>query len=232
MGTFWSHPREFSQCALANRETARFAGHGLGMSLALLMAVMTTKTSIGLWLFIAVLIGAVVILHGEPQLFPDSQAVVQFQRDADRYAFLHRQIERRLPAIEITAEAMSIQRAIDAMASAMRAARPEAREGDLFKPRVRQLLRHRIVSALDAHELTAADLESGEGLPPAGLLVHDDMPWRLTTATPACVLEALPPLPAELQYRFVGADLVLVDVHAGLIVDILRGAALPLETTR
>ena len=31
-------------------------------------------------------------------------------------------------------------------------------------------------------------------------------------------------LPQELQYRFVGRDLVLVDTHADLVLDILRNA--------
>jgi hypothetical protein len=39
-----------------------------------------------------------------------------------------------------------------------------------------------------------------------------------------CVINALPPLRGELQYRIVGRDLVLVDVHANLVVDILREA--------
>jgi hypothetical protein len=33
--------------------------------------------------------------------------------------------------------------------------------------------------------------------------------------------DALPPLPSELQYRMVGGDLVLIDVHASVVVDIL-----------
>jgi len=39
-----------------------------------------------------------------------------------------------------------------------------------------------------------------------------------------CIIEALPPLPDELQYRTLGRDLVLVDVHANLVLDILREA--------
>ena len=37
-------------------------------------------------------------------------------------------------------------------------------------------------------------------------------------------LWTLPALPEELQYRFVGRDLILLDVHANLVVDILRDA--------
>ena len=40
----------------------------------------------------------------------------------------------------------------------------------------------------------------------------------------ACVIDVLPALPAALQYRFVGDDLFLIDVDAGLIVDILPDA--------
>jgi hypothetical protein len=39
-----------------------------------------------------------------------------------------------------------------------------------------------------------------------------------------CVLNALPALPDELQYRLIGHDLALVDLHADLVVDILRDA--------
>ena len=34
----------------------------------------------------------------------------------------------------------------------------------------------------------------------------------------------VPPLPRELQYRFLFRDLALVDVHANLVVDILPDA--------
>jgi hypothetical protein len=46
------------------------------------------------------------------------------------------------------------------------------------------------------------------------------------------VLQALPPLPPELQYRMVGCDLVLIDVHADLIVDILPYALADSEEIR
>jgi hypothetical protein len=47
-------------------------------------------------------------------------------------------------------------------------------------------------------------------------------PWRRGAAMWPCVLDALPQLPYELQYRLIGRDLVLVDTHADLVVDILR----------
>jgi hypothetical protein len=51
--------------------------------------------------------------------------------------------------------------------------------------------------------------------------VNGAFPWAIGSAMFPCVTTALPPLPPELQYRVVGRDLVLIDLHANLIVDIL-----------
>ena len=48
---------------------------------------------------------------------------------------------------------------------------------------------------------------------------------------PPAILATLTPLPQGLEYRFVYRDLVLVDVGANLVVDILENA-LPLIPTR
>lgn len=55
--------------------------------------------------------------------------------------------------------------------------------------------------------------------------VHADYPaGRSIPLMPTCLLIALPRLPPELQYAFVGRDLILRDVHAGLIVDFVPRA--------
>jgi hypothetical protein len=41
---------------------------------------------------------------------------------------------------------------------------------------------------------------------------------------PPQLLQVLPPLPPELQYRIIGRSLVLWDHHANLVVDYLPGA--------
>jgi hypothetical protein len=45
------------------------------------------------------------------------------------------------------------------------------------------------------------------------------------------LLAVLPPLPDELQYRFMSHDLILWDVHANLIVDFITGALSPTLST-
>jgi hypothetical protein len=83
---------------------------------------MTIRT-IGLWIVIALMPGAAVILSGEPQPLPETRALVEFQRAADSYAFTHRQTERR------------------------GAAPPAMTEGTLFTPMVSAVFRSRIQSA-------------------------------------------------------------------------------------
>jgi hypothetical protein len=142
------------------------------------------------------------------------------------YALMHRRIERQLGPLEVTAAPATILKGIQRMAAAVRVARPDARQGDIFTHAVAPLLRARIAVALDEHDLTAADVraaavDEGNELSAVPLRVHGTFPWVLGSAMFPCVLAALPPLPPELQYRIVGDDLLLIDVHASLIVDIL-----------
>lgn len=83
-----------------------------------------------------------------------------------------------------------------------------------------------ITAALAADDFTPGDVltaEAVEGVDAAlvPLEVNGPFPWIHASAMFPCVLKALPPLPPELQYRIVGSTLVLIDVHAGLIVDVL-----------
>jgi len=156
----------------------------------------------------------------------ESDGILQFTRAAEEYTFMHRRLERRLPVLEVSADTATIRRAIDAMAAAIRAERSDARQGDLFNPAAETTIRVRVANALRSHGLTPLDVRvaeraQGADAGAAVLRVNGTFPWALGTAMFSCVLEALPPIPPELQYRLVGRDLVLIDVHASLIVDVL-----------
>jgi hypothetical protein len=159
---------------------------------------------------------------------PDNLAVQQFTQATRDYAWLHRRLENTLEPMEVTADPAAIHRAIQELAAAIRAARPDAAQGDLFTPALAPELRARMARALASHGYTPADVRAAEradGVDPAmvALRVNGAFPWVYGTAMFPCVLQALPALPPELQYRIVGDTLVLVDVHASLIVDLLPG---------
>lgn len=141
--------------------------------------------------------------------FSDTEAIVHFQRTVDSYAFLHRQVERRLGLVHHEAPGP------DAMTIAMREARPGAMPGELLTPDVVPVIRLVLTRAA-----RAADC----GPPPLGgraVQVHDLA--HATEPLPPCLRDALPRLPVELEFRWSGDALVLVDTHAGLVVDLISG---------
>ena len=160
----------------------------------------------------------------------------EFTAAAQDYASMHRRLETVIGPIEVNADVLRIDRSISALASAIRLARRGATAGDFFTLALAAELRTNIALALADHGLTARDVlwaEAADGVDPAlaDLWVNGPFPWVFSTAMVPCVLEALPPLPPELQYRIVGDTLVLVDVHASLVVDLLP-SALVTETER
>ena len=146
----------------------------------------------------------------------DARSVVEFQRAADAYAFLHRQVERRLGQLH-----QRTGRPVDAieageLATAMVAERPAAAEGALFTPSVAAAFRQLAVNAARTPGCNPGELRSG-----AWVVRQVNSPATGTTPVNPCIASALPALPDELEYRSAGTVLVLVDSHANLIVDIL-----------
>lgn len=145
------------------------------------------------------------------EMFADTRAVVEFQRAADAYAFMHRQVERRL--------GLPHRRdAIDApeLAHAIIAERSRASQLALLTASIVAMFRERAIDAVH-RGCDAGELRTG-----AWEMLHDvHSPATLTRPVSACIAAALPPLPEELEYRSAGTVLLLVDPHANLVVDVL-----------
>lgn len=157
-------------------------------------------------MWVAVAIAVMIATLGARQ--PDLAAMVEFQRAVDRYAFQHRQVERR------TAGAT----ARDAMAAGMRAVRPGARDGEFFTPLVEAAFRSRLASALKSPGCSLGPSTAEFAVP------RPNQDAGGAPALAACAAAVLPPLPPELEYRAAGVALLLVDTHAALVVDVLHAA--------
>jgi hypothetical protein len=150
-----------------------------------------------------------------------------FEREVGHYVRLHRRLERTLPPEHLFDDPEDMSLATDALHAALVDARPNAQAGALFTPAVADVLIRRLERAFTVMGLTAdqAVLAMRHGyraLPE--LRVNDRVEAvRHRRMWPALVA-ALPPLPDELQYRLVGRDLVVIDLHADLVVDILKDA--------
>jgi hypothetical protein len=158
-----------------------------------------------------------------------SEPVRAFTAATRDYAQMHRRLEREIGPIEINTSIDQINSIIQQLAAAIRVERPGAKQGDFFTPALAPELRARINQALLADDFTAEDViragrVDGIDYQRVALRVNGTFPWILGTAMFPCVIHALPELPPELQYRIVGTDLILIDVHASLIVDILPSA--------
>jgi hypothetical protein len=148
----------------------------------------------------------------------------QFEQSIHEYMVLRHAVERQLPPLQVSPDPRAIDEAVYMRAAGIGLARATATAGEIFAPGVAGLFRMRIGQALEPRDDLKLDLllpETEEGEPPPPPVVNGRFWWSMAVATPACVLAALPPLPGELQYRFVGEHLVLVDIDANLIVDVL-----------
>ena len=155
-----------------------------------------------------------------------TQALTTLERTTRDYALMHRRLERQIGPIELATPVAEINRMIQELAAAIRAERADAKQGDFFTPALARLLRTRIHDTLYEHGYTVDDARASSRLGGVDyarvkLQVNGTFSWALGAAMLPCLIDALPPLPPELQYRMVDDLLVLVDVHASLIVDIL-----------
>lgn len=172
---------------------------------------------------------------GQVPLTPrDAAALQQWTLNLEDYFVVRELAARVAPPAQLPTSAAEVLRAEAAFAAEIRARRPGAQVGDLFTFDVRRTFRKLIARAITDHQIVLADLLAdlvsdivpGSG----GPVVNQRFPWQLGAPMPPCLLAVLPPLPKELQYRLVGRDLVLIDLDANLVIDILP-EALPRPAT-
>lgn len=162
------------------------------------------------------------VLALDPQL-----ALQEFASRLAAYAELHRALEVATPPRTVTPDWLRIADASDALAAAIVAARPNARQGDLFTPAVATVLRERmrlVLARVDTDRFLADLYESDDFRNLRAAIHARDPEMRVPTSVPAALLRVLPELPPELVYRIVGRDLALWDEHAAMIVDFIRNA--------
>jgi hypothetical protein len=158
---------------------------------------------------------------------PHAKALARFQETVKTYVELHRKLEATLPDVPKEATPAQIDQRQRALAALIQTARKGAAQGDLFdreaRPYIRKLL-YGIFTGPSGQRLRMAIHEENPG-EAVKLVVNGRYPDTIPFSTvPPQVLSNLPPLPQELEYRFIGTTLILLDAHAHIIVDYLSGA--------
>jgi hypothetical protein len=157
-------------------------------------------------------------------------AVRLFRERLDRYVALRLSLEKQVPAAAVEMDVRRLRERGNALADAVRKARADARQGDLFVPEVRPLLVRAITDEIRRDPAVAAALRDGDPTREGGAAVRlqvdaaypEPAPW---STVPPELLAHLPPLPDDLEYRFAGRTLLLVDTRARVVLDFLPGAA-------
>jgi hypothetical protein len=162
---------------------------------------------------------------GHPPVNADSAIIQDFEKRVNGYLQLRKGVESKLAQLKATPSQEKISHHEDELARAVRAARKGARPGDIFTPRISGEMRHLIAMAVQ----TGAGKNIRESLRHAEpvqlhLSVNGSYPAHLPLqSTPPSLLANLPMLPAEIEYRVTGQDLILLDTKANLIVDLISG---------
>lgn len=154
-----------------------------------------------------------------------------FKKRVDAYVTVRKAAEEKVGALDPTKSPKEIAERETALGQAIRAARPNAKQGDLLTPEVAALFR-RIIRTEFAHRSRLAlknREEAQDELPAFTPTVNQIYPTTYPLATfPPALLRELPELPKPMEYRLVRQSLILRDGEANLIVDVLPNAAPPM----
>jgi hypothetical protein len=163
----------------------------------------------------------------------DDIALGVFHDRVEVYVALHRRLEGPLPALRPTTDPFKTYLSRQLLANAIRKARPNARQGDIFTPDVARAFRTIIAQALRGRDVEKLLREPEVEMAPRDSLrleINEPYPADASHAVPPILLQHLPPLAGDVEYRIVNRVLVLWDIHANLVVDVLPDA-FPRETT-
>jgi hypothetical protein len=164
----------------------------------------------------------------QPPSTCDAAAVAEFTDRLQAYLSVRQEVARDLLAERLFDDPGEMLFVRDALKRLIREARPYARAGDLFTPRAAAAFRHIIAATAAAGHVDPKDFIRelrDERMPGARQpVVNRSYDWRLGAWMWPALLQALPPLPPDLQYRIVDDDLVLIDLRANLVIDILEHA--------
>jgi hypothetical protein len=165
--------------------------------------------------------GAAALAQG-PDGIDRAAALQAFTERTERYVRLRARLEEPLPSFDARRDRWSLMLTRRYLASAIRAARPQARQGDIFAPPVTQLFRGLIADAIydvDIEGLVDEEFEAADFV--VDVVVNEPIPAWALQDVPDALLRRLPALPDAIEYRIVNGNLILWDTHAEIVIDAL-----------
>lgn len=158
---------------------------------------------------------------------PTDTMFADFANRLEAYTTLRERLTDSIGDLDPTKSQAEIAARAVALGNAIIAARPQAKQGDIFSTEVsaflatliRQEYSRRSEPVLETRE------DQQDELPNFEPQVNQIYPTTYPLATfPPALLPLLPPLPEEIEYRIVQNYLILRDVEANVILDFMPGA--------
>lgn len=156
----------------------------------------------------------------------DVKIIQDFEKRVQTVLDLRKKLQKDAPPLPEEATPQQLDAHQRALEKLMRAARADAKQGDIFTPDIQALIRKAMVQIIarpDGRQIRASVLDEN----PVGLKiqVNDRYPDKVPLATmPPQLLARIPKLPEGLEYRFVGDALVLLDPISHVILDFVPKA--------
>ena len=151
----------------------------------------------------------------------DEQVTAQFESRMKNYLDLHRRLENSLPKLPKEATPEQLDKNQRELGQLIKAERAGAKQGEFFSPGMQALVKRTmdgVMSGPDGKTIKASIMDENPGVP--NLSVNDRYPDAIPLSTmPPQVLDHLPKLDEDIEYRFIGKRLALIDAHAHIIID-------------
>jgi hypothetical protein len=170
-----------------------------------------------------VIVSGIAVLHAADEI-PRRPAVIdEFQNRVEAYAARRKAAQGQLPALKQTNSAADILKRQHLLAAKIREKRGGVAQGNIFSPEISQEFRR--LAGTATHGPAAGRVQKSlQRAEPVRLAfrVNETYPQHVPLqSVPPTLLQNLPTLPPELEYRVVGHALVLRDIGANLIVDLI-----------
>jgi hypothetical protein len=156
----------------------------------------------------------------------DAQALSTMNERLGDYIDLHTKLERSLPKLPKDATPQQIDRNQRAFEALIRKARATAKPGDIFTSEARPIIKRLLATVFggpEGKELKASIMdENSTGIT---ISVNGRYPDKVPlSSVPPEVLQTLPKLTEDMEYRFIGDRLILLDTHAHVVADFIDDA--------
>jgi hypothetical protein len=175
-----------------------------------------------------------------PRTDADARGLTEFANKVQAYVALHQKVEAGLPKLPDRSDPATVTAHQKALAEGIRKSGPRPPLGHVFVPDIQPFFKRLLApelkgpgSAETREKVAEGNPEPAKGLPKDPDVKPKDVPLlpyaiypldAPVSTVPPPILLKMPQLPKELEYRFVGKNLVLRDTVADIIVDFIPQA--------